>query len=216
SNGACLLLGKVEEGRGNVMEVVEWTGVEERRLALVSLLAIFSHQEVLISTTAKLKKIMETIHVKLDELTSMASKCNNLGPGFNCLHFQDSSEDSQSVSSKTDLDNFFGALYEYYATSTPEVLDNSTANTLDNEDTSLSSSIVIEEDEAPQIVSSSQELVNTESNTLVLNEHVDEQIQENVTELYGNNIMHCFEIPKFGEAESSLNYQDPSNIHEFH
>ncbi|GJR83463.1 hypothetical protein Tco_0154248 [Tanacetum coccineum] len=67
----------------------------------------------------------------------------------------DSSEDSQSIPSKTDLDNLFGPLYEeYYATSSQEVSDNSAANTLDNEHTSSSSSIVVEEDEAPQIVSS--------------------------------------------------------------
>nr|GEW64964.1 integrase, catalytic region, zinc finger, CCHC-type, peptidase aspartic, catalytic [Tanacetum cinerariifolium] len=60
------------------------------------------------------------------------------------------------VPSKTDLDNLFGPLYEeYYATSSPEVSDNSDANTLDNENTSLLSSIIVEEDEAPQIVSSS-------------------------------------------------------------
>ncbi|GKD08378.1 retrovirus-related pol polyprotein from transposon TNT 1-94, partial [Tanacetum coccineum] len=67
----------------------------------------------------------------------------------------DSSEDSQSIPSKTDLDNLFSPLYEeYYATSSQEVSDNSAANTLDNEHTSSSSSIVVEEDEAPQIVSS--------------------------------------------------------------
>ncbi|GJY13052.1 gag-pol polyprotein [Tanacetum coccineum] len=54
---------------------------------------------------------------------------------------------------------------QYYATSTPKVLDNSAANTLDNEDTPSSSSIVVEEDEAPQIVSSSAEPVATEPNT---------------------------------------------------
>ncbi|GKB35545.1 hypothetical protein Tco_0880487, partial [Tanacetum coccineum] len=69
------------------------------------------------------------------------------------------------------LDNLFGPLYEeYYATSSTEVLDNSAANTLDNENTSLSSSIVVKEDEAPQIVSSSVEQVATEPNSLVLNE----------------------------------------------
>ncbi|GJU26920.1 retrovirus-related pol polyprotein from transposon TNT 1-94 [Tanacetum coccineum] len=68
------------------------------------------------------KKIMETIHVKFNELTAMASECNNLEPGFNCLNFQDSLEDSQSVPLKTDLDNSFGPLYEeYYATSPPEM-----------------------------------------------------------------------------------------------
>nr|GEY86310.1 copia protein [Tanacetum cinerariifolium] len=86
---------------------------------------------------------METIHVKFDELTVMASECNNSKPNFNCMKFQDSSEDSQSVPSKTDLDNLFGPLYEeYYATSSPEVLDKSAANTLDNDHTSSSSLIV--------------------------------------------------------------------------
>ncbi|GKB24736.1 retrovirus-related pol polyprotein from transposon TNT 1-94 [Tanacetum coccineum] len=58
------------------------------------------------------KKIMEAIHVKFDELTDMASECNNLEPGMNCMNFQDSSEDSQSIPSKLDLDNLFGPLYE--------------------------------------------------------------------------------------------------------
>ncbi|GJT57880.1 hypothetical protein Tco_0992934 [Tanacetum coccineum] len=93
---------------------------------------------------------METIHVRFDELTAMASECNNSEPGINSMNFQDSSEDSQSVPSKTDLDNLFGPLYEeYYETSSPEVSDNSDANTLDNDNTSSSSSIVVEEEEAP-------------------------------------------------------------------
>nr|GEU38780.1 retrovirus-related Pol polyprotein from transposon TNT 1-94 [Tanacetum cinerariifolium] len=119
------------------------------------------------------------------------------------------------VPSKTDLDNLFGPLYkEYYATSTPEVSNKSVANTRDNKDTFSSSSIIIEEDEAPQIVSSSQELVHTGSNNPVLNEHANKQNQEDVVELDGNTIMHTFEIPEFGDAESSSNYQDPSNMHE--
>nr|GEY65090.1 retrovirus-related Pol polyprotein from transposon TNT 1-94 [Tanacetum cinerariifolium] len=64
---------------------------------------------------------------------------------------------------KTDLDNLFGPLYEeYYVTSTLEVSDNSAANTLDNEDTSSSSSMVVEEDEAPQIGYSQQEGIDFE------------------------------------------------------
>ncbi|GKG04967.1 hypothetical protein Tco_0315354, partial [Tanacetum coccineum] len=89
---------------------------------------------------------METVHVKFDELTSMASECNNSEPEINCMNFQDSSKDSQSVPSKTDLDNLFGPLYEeYYKTSSPEVSHNSAANTLDNDNTSSSSSIVVED-----------------------------------------------------------------------
>ncbi|GJW96410.1 retrovirus-related pol polyprotein from transposon TNT 1-94 [Tanacetum coccineum] len=98
-----------------------------------------------------------------------------------------SSEDSQSIPSKTDLDNFFGPLYEeYYVPSSQEVSNNSAANTLDNEDTSSSSLIVIEEDEAPQIVSSSEEQVATEPNSLVLNENTDELIQEDDAKFDGN------------------------------
>nr|GEY17868.1 Gag-Pol polyprotein [Tanacetum cinerariifolium] len=60
------------------------------------------------------KKIMETIHVKFDEITVMASECNNLEPRMNRMNFQDSSKDSQSVPLKSDLDNLFGPMYEEY------------------------------------------------------------------------------------------------------
>ncbi|GJR54236.1 retrovirus-related pol polyprotein from transposon TNT 1-94 [Tanacetum coccineum] len=133
------------------------------------------------------------------------------------MSFQDSSEDSQPVPSKTDLDNLFGPLYEeYYATSSPEVSDNSAANTLDNENTSSSSSIVVKEDEAPQIVSSSTEQVVTEPNSPVLNENADELVQEDVAEFDGNVFYNPPQTPMFEEAESSSTFQDPSNMHEFH
>ncbi|GKA83511.1 retrovirus-related pol polyprotein from transposon TNT 1-94 [Tanacetum coccineum] len=100
------------------------------------------------------------------------------GPGFNCLNFQDSSEDSNSIPSKEDLDNLFRPVYEeYYATRTLKVSYNSAANTLDNEDTPSSSSIVVEENEAPQIVTSSKEPVANEPTTPVSNKNVNESIQ---------------------------------------
>nr|GEZ27897.1 retrovirus-related Pol polyprotein from transposon TNT 1-94 [Tanacetum cinerariifolium] len=71
----------------------------------------------------------------------------------------------------------------YYATSSLEVSNNFAANTLDNEHTSLSSSIVVKEDEAPQIVPSSAEQVSTEPNSLVLNENANELVHEDVAEL---------------------------------
>ncbi|GJY59337.1 retrovirus-related pol polyprotein from transposon TNT 1-94 [Tanacetum coccineum] len=163
------------------------------------------------------KKIMEMIHVKFDEVTTMASECNNLEPEFNCTNFQDSSEDSQSLPSKTDLDNLFGPLYkEYYSTSSPEVSNNYAANTLDNENTSSSSSIVVEEDEAPYIVSLSTEQVVSKPNTPVLNENADEVVQEDVVEFDGNVFYYPPQTLVFEEAESSSTYQDPSNMHEFH
>nr|GEV61371.1 integrase, catalytic region, zinc finger, CCHC-type, peptidase aspartic, catalytic [Tanacetum cinerariifolium] len=64
------------------------------------------------------KKIIETIHVKFDELTAMASEYNNLEPEMNCTKFQDSSDDLQFIPSKSYLDNLFSPLYEeYYAMS---------------------------------------------------------------------------------------------------
>ncbi|GJS30565.1 hypothetical protein Tco_0491185 [Tanacetum coccineum] len=94
------------------------------------------------------------------------------GPGLNCLNFQDSSEELNEIPSQQDLDNLFGPLYaEYYALSTSKVSNNSTANTLDDEDTPSPSSIIVEDNDALQM---------------------------------------------FKEAESSSNYQDPSNMHEFH
>ncbi|GKB08983.1 retrovirus-related pol polyprotein from transposon TNT 1-94, partial [Tanacetum coccineum] len=117
------------------------------------------------------KKIMETIHVKFDELTAMASECNNLEPEMNCINFDNSSEDSQSILSKSDLDNLFGPLYEeYYATSLQKVSGDSAANTTDNDHTSSSSSIVVDQDDAPHIVSSSDEQVANTPNSPIINE----------------------------------------------
>ncbi|GJU58450.1 gag-pol polyprotein [Tanacetum coccineum] len=116
-----------------------------------------------------------------------------------------------------DLDNLFGPLYEeYYATSLPEVFDNSAANTLDNENTSSSSSIVVKEDEAPQIVSSSAEQDVNEPNSLVMNENANEFVQEYIADFDGNVFYYPPQTPVFEEAESSSIYQDLSNMHEFH
>ncbi|GJW42634.1 retrovirus-related pol polyprotein from transposon TNT 1-94 [Tanacetum coccineum] len=131
------------------------------------------------------KNIMETIHVKFDELTATASECNNSGPDLNYSNFQDSSDEMNEIPSHQDLDNLFGPLYEkYYALSTFEVSNNSVANTLDDEETPSPSAIIVED--------------------------------KDVVELDGNTIMHSFENPEFGEAESSSNDQDPSNMYEFH
>ncbi|GKD69847.1 retrovirus-related pol polyprotein from transposon TNT 1-94, partial [Tanacetum coccineum] len=102
-----------------------------------------------------------------------------------------------------------------YETSSPEVSDNSAANTLDNDNTSSSSLIVVEEDEAPQIVSSSLEQVATKPNSPVLNENVNEFIQEDVVDFNGNVFYNAPPTPVFEEAESFSTYQDPSNMHDW-
>nr|GEV09954.1 copia protein [Tanacetum cinerariifolium] len=80
-----------------------------------------------------------------DDLGEMKPKAD-IGPGLNCLNFQDSSDDMNEIPSQQDLDNLFGPLYEeYYASSTSDVSANSTANTLDVEDNPSSSSIIVED-----------------------------------------------------------------------
>nr|GEV24801.1 retrovirus-related Pol polyprotein from transposon TNT 1-94 [Tanacetum cinerariifolium] len=83
------------------------------------------------------------------------------------------------------------------------------------QDTSSPSSIIVEDSDALQIVTSLNEPIIQESSIPVMETHSDEQIQEDVKELDGNTIMHFLNL-KFEEAESSSNYQDPSNMHEFH
>ncbi|GKF09331.1 hypothetical protein Tco_0043555, partial [Tanacetum coccineum] len=157
------------------------------------------------------------IHVKFDELTATASKCNNSGPILSCLNFQGSSEELNDTPLKDDLDNLFGPLYEeYYVTRTPKVSDSSAVNTLDNEDTPSSSSTIIEDHDAPPIVSSSEEPIANEPITLVVDNNSSEQIQEDVAELDGNTFINPFSTPEYEKVESSSNYQDPSNMHEFH
>ncbi|GKD52999.1 retrovirus-related pol polyprotein from transposon TNT 1-94, partial [Tanacetum coccineum] len=91
---------------------------------------------------------------------------------------------------------------------------NSVANTLDNEHTSSSSSIFVEEDEAPQIVSSSAEQVATELNSPILNANADEFVQEDIADFDGNTFYNAPPTLVFEEAESSSTYQDPSYMHE--
>ncbi|GJZ55823.1 integrase, catalytic region, zinc finger, CCHC-type containing protein [Tanacetum coccineum] len=138
---------------------------------------------------------------------SMASECNNLGPRFNCLNFQDSLENSQSVPLKEDLDNLFGPLYEeYYVTITLKVSYNCAANTLENEDTPSSSLIVVDENEAPQIVTSSEEPIANEATTSVSNENANEQIQEDVAAFDINDFYNPFHSHVLEEAESSSTF----------
>ncbi|GKE12261.1 retrovirus-related pol polyprotein from transposon TNT 1-94 [Tanacetum coccineum] len=61
-----------------------------------------------------------------------------------------------------------------------------------------------------------QEQVATEPNSTVLNENADEFVQEDVADFEGNMFYIPPQTPVFEVAESSLTYQDPSNMHEFH
>ncbi|GJZ56827.1 hypothetical protein Tco_0612321, partial [Tanacetum coccineum] len=80
---------------------------------------------------------------------------------------------------------------------------NSDTNTLDNQITFSSSSIIVEQDDAPQIVSSSVKQVATEPNSPVLNENIDESVQEDVVDFDGNVFYNPSQTHVFEVAESS-------------
>ncbi|GKA52520.1 retrovirus-related pol polyprotein from transposon TNT 1-94 [Tanacetum coccineum] len=86
----------------------------------------------------------------------------------NALIFEDSSAESNQTPSKEDLNDLFGPLYEeYYENRQPEVSTNSDApTTLHNEDTPSSSTIIADDNEAPQILSTSEEPTSLISNDL--------------------------------------------------
>nr|GEW09788.1 Gag-Pol polyprotein [Tanacetum cinerariifolium] len=141
-----------------------------------------------------------------DDLRKMRPKAN-IGPDLKCSNFQVSLEELNETLSKEDLDNLFGPLYrEYYATKTPKVLDNSAANTLDNEDAYSSSSIIVEDHDAPLIVSSSEEPIANELTTLVFDNNSDGQIQKDVADIDGNTFMNPLATPEFEATEWTKNH----------
>ncbi|GJX87258.1 hypothetical protein Tco_0339272 [Tanacetum coccineum] len=102
---------------------------------------------------------METIHVKFDKLITMSSEHDSLESVSQRFINDDSSAESMNISSKEDLDNLFGPMYEeYFEKRSSEVSINSaTQQVHNNEDLPSTSSIIVEEQQAPPIVSSSEE-----------------------------------------------------------
>ncbi|GJS03041.1 hypothetical protein Tco_0319549 [Tanacetum coccineum] len=135
---------------------------------------------------------METIHVKFDELTAMASEHSCLEPETNRFNNDDSSVEFTTTPSKEYLDNLFSLTYkEYFEKRSPEVSINSDAQTnLNNEDTPSSSSIIIEDNKAPPLVSSSEEQISP-----TLNDIAVESVQEDSTDLGENTLITSFISP---------------------
>ncbi|GJX27047.1 hypothetical protein Tco_0233343 [Tanacetum coccineum] len=100
-----------------------------------------------------------TIHVKFDELTAMASKHDCLEPMLKRFNNNTSSVDTMNTPSKEDLENLFGPMFEeYFETRSFDTPINSAAQpTQVHEDSSSTSSIIVEEHEAPPIETTSDE-----------------------------------------------------------
>ncbi|GJS73864.1 retrovirus-related pol polyprotein from transposon TNT 1-94 [Tanacetum coccineum] len=151
-------------------------------------------------------KIMETIHVKFDELTKMASERNSLEPDSNRMIFEDTSAEPYHTPSKEDLDDLFGPLYdEYFEGKTLNVstYDNSVApNTPD--DTSSSIIIIVDDDKAPHMVSTSTKQTPPQSTNLA-----DGSQQEDNAKLYGNEFINPFSTHVSDKAELSSRNLNP-------
>ncbi|GJZ18899.1 hypothetical protein Tco_0555489 [Tanacetum coccineum] len=155
---------------------------------------------------------METIHVKFDELTAMASEHKFLEPETNRFNDDKSSADFTSIPSKEDLDNLFSPMYEeYFEKRSPKVSINSAAQTThNNQDTPSSSSIIVKDNEALPLLSSSEEQISPISHN-----EADKLVQEDdPADLDRNTMLSPYHTPMYEEAESSSTAEDPSNMHE--
>ncbi|GKA86962.1 hypothetical protein Tco_0808673, partial [Tanacetum coccineum] len=127
---------------------------------------------------------METIHVKFDELTAMASEHDCLEPELQRFINHNSSAEIMNTPSKEYLDNLFGPMYEeYFKKKFSETPINSVAQpTQIHEDSPSTSSIIVDEHEAPPIVTTSDEQTSPISLT-----EADEFNQEDSTNFDGNS-----------------------------
>nr|GFD40145.1 hypothetical protein [Tanacetum cinerariifolium] len=101
----------------------------------------------------------------------------------NRFHDNDSSAEDTSIPSKEYLGNLFDLMFEeYFKERHSEVSINSTTQTtLNNQDTPSSSSIIIEDNEALPLVSSSEEQISPISNNKD-NELIQEEDYANIEE----------------------------------
>nr|GEU88505.1 ribonuclease H-like domain-containing protein [Tanacetum cinerariifolium] len=130
------------------------------------------------------KKIMETIHVKYDELTTMASEHDCLEPELQRFNNINSSAETMNTPSKEDLDNLFGPMFEeYFRKKSSDTPINSAAQpTQLHEDLPSTSSINIKEHETPPI-----ETTSDKQTSLISLPEADELHQEDSADFDGNS-----------------------------
>nr|GEY05256.1 hypothetical protein [Tanacetum cinerariifolium] len=158
------------------------------------------------------KKIMETIHVKFDELTAMASEHDSLEHVSQRFIHDDSSAESMHTLSKEDLDNLFNPMYEeYFEKKSSKMSINSARQQVHNhEDSPLTSSIIIEQNEAPTIVTTSEE-----QTYLIFENKANEFYQEDSAKLNGNTLLTPLQTdPKVWMYTLTINTIEPKNIKE--
>ncbi|GJV50202.1 retrovirus-related pol polyprotein from transposon TNT 1-94 [Tanacetum coccineum] len=152
---------------------------------------------------------METIHVKFDELTTMASEQDCLEPELQRFNKHNSSAEPMHTPSKEDLDNLFGPMFEEYyeqkSSDTP--IYSATQPTQFHEDSPSTSSIIVDTYEAPLVVTTTDERTS-----LISLPEADELNQEGTAEFNGNAQFVPYNPPSHEEIESSTTALVPSNI----
>ncbi|GKB32201.1 retrovirus-related pol polyprotein from transposon TNT 1-94 [Tanacetum coccineum] len=159
------------------------------------------------------KKIMETINVKFDELTAMASEHDCLEPELQRFINHNSSAEEMNTPSKEDLDNLFGPMFEEYfeKTFSDTPINSAAQPTQIHEDSPSTSSIIVDEHEAPPIVTTSDEQTSPISLT-----EADEFNQEDSAHSDGNSQFVSYNPPSREEIESSTTALESSNVQNFH
>ncbi|GJS34018.1 retrovirus-related pol polyprotein from transposon TNT 1-94 [Tanacetum coccineum] len=156
---------------------------------------------------------METIHVKFDELTAMASEHDYLEPELQRFNNYNSSANQMNTPTKEDLDNLFGPMFEdYFEKASSDTTINSAAQpTQVHEDSPSTSSIIVDTHEAPPVVTTSDEQTSLISLT-----EADEFNQEDTANFNGNPQFVPYNPPSHEEIESSTMALEPLNVQKFH
>ncbi|GJV91430.1 putative ribonuclease H-like domain-containing protein [Tanacetum coccineum] len=151
--------------------------------------------------------------IGFDELTAMASEHDCLEPELQRFINHNSSAETMNTPSKEDLDNLFGPMYEeYFEKKFSDTPINSAAQpTQIHEDSPSTSSIIVDEHEAPPIVTTSDEQTSPISLT-----EADEFNQEDSANFDGNSQFVPYNPPSHEEIESSTTALEPSNVQNFH
>ncbi|GKD18489.1 retrovirus-related pol polyprotein from transposon TNT 1-94 [Tanacetum coccineum] len=144
---------------------------------------------------------METIHVRFDELTAMASEHDCLEPELQQFNNYNSSAEPMNNPFKKDLNNLFGPMFEeYYEQKSFDTPIYSAAQpTQVHEESPSTSSIIVDE-----------------QTSLISLTEVDEFDQEDTTDFDGNAQFVPYNPPSHEEIKSSTTALESSNVQNFH
>ncbi|GJV32226.1 retrovirus-related pol polyprotein from transposon TNT 1-94 [Tanacetum coccineum] len=156
---------------------------------------------------------METIYVKFDELTAMASEHDCLEHVLQRFNNNTSSGGIMNTPSKEDLDNLFSPMFEedFMKRSFDTPINSAAQSTQFHKDSPSTSSIIVDEHKAPPIETTSDE----QTSPIYLTD-ADEFNQEDSADFNGNLDFVPYNTPIHEEIEFSTAALEPSNVQNFH